>query len=127
MGQQVVVLMYGISNKAKGLRTEDGDWLWDDFREDTPESKRLKYDDPKAPRSAYEGGVLGFPVAAGPACDNDEGFLGETCAVEDVATAHIKHVAKAKKRWAAFAAWLLKEHGKTLPEPRLWLTTDERA
>jgi hypothetical protein len=127
MGQHVVALMWGISSKTYGLRTPDGDWLWDDFSGRTPKSKRLNDDDPKRPRSAYEGGVLGFPVAAGPACNDDEGFLGETCALEDMATTHARHLAKAKKRWATFAAWLLKKHGKTLPPAALWLTTDERA
>jgi hypothetical protein len=72
MGQQVVALMYGISSKTKGLSTEEGDWLWDDFRDGTPDSKRLKHNDEKAPRSAYEGGVLGFAVASGPARNSED-------------------------------------------------------
>jgi hypothetical protein len=127
MGQQIVALMYGISSKIKGLSTEDGDWLWQDYRDGTPDSKRLKYNDERMPRSAYEGGVLGFPVASGPACNNDEGFLGETTLLTALEKTHAKHIKEAKRRWKAFAAWLLKEHGKRLPKPTLWLTTDERA
>jgi hypothetical protein len=127
MGQQVVALMYGISNKTKGLTTNDGDWVWEDFSDGVPESKRLKYTDERTPRSAYEGDVLGFPVATGPGFNDDEGFLGETSSIASLEKVHAKHVKDAKRRWKLFAAWLLKEHGKRLPKPTLWLTTDERA
>lgn len=127
MGQQVVALMYGIGNTTKGLKASDGDgYFWEDYSDGVPPEKRLRWDDPKCPRSAYEGGVIGFAVAAGPAHD-DDGFLGETTTLKNLEKTHAKHVKAAKQRWRVFAAWALKEHGKRLPKPALWITTDERA
>lgn len=124
MGQQVVTLMYGISSKTPGLTVgEDGEYFWDDYQ--APEEKRLHYK--QAPRHAYEGGVVGFAVAAGPGQDNGEGYLGETTLVADIETTHREHIEKAKAKWASFAAWAERVHGKTLPKAQLWLTTDERA
>jgi hypothetical protein len=125
MGQQVVSLMYGISSKTKGLTNEDGDPFWDDFSDGVPASKR--YDHKKAPRFAYEGGVVGYPIASGPAYDGREGLLGDTVRLADVEKKHAGRIAKARAKWVAFAVWALKEHGKQLPEPELWFTTDERA
>lgn len=125
MGQQVVALMWGIKSKTRGLVTKGGDYFWDDFSEGVPESKR--YDWKKAPRMAYEGDVCGFPVASGPAMDDDEGFLGDTFRAADLETKYAKRIAKAKKKWDAFSVWAKKEHGKDLPAPELWFTTDEKA
>jgi hypothetical protein len=125
MGQQVVALMYGIPRKTKGLVTKDGDYFWDDFSAGVPDHKR--YDWKKAPRMAYEGDVCGYPVASGPALDDGEGFLGDTVRLVDLEKKHARRIAKAKKKWDAFAAWAKKEHGKDLPTPELWFTTDERA
>lgn len=128
MGQRVVTLMYGISSDTKGLRAgNEGDFFWEQYAEGVPAEKRLRYDDERCPRSAYEGGVVGFSVASGPGQNKDEGYLGDTTPVTAVATIHEKHVRAAKRRWDAFAAWAKKEHGKTLPKAALWLTTDERA
>lgn len=126
MGQQVVTLMYGISSNTRGL-LKNGDYFWEDFSEGVPESKR--YDHDKAPRAAYEGGVLGYPIASGPGMDEDKGeaFLGTTMRIADIEKKHAGRIAKARKKWLAFATWAAKEHGKALPEPELWLTTDERA
>lgn len=125
MGQQVVTLMYGISNKTKGMLTEDGDYAWD--APSAPREKRLDWQDARYPRSAYEGGVIGFAVASGPGQDDKEGYLGETTTLTGLEKTHAKHIKEAKRRWKAFAAWMLEEHKKRLPKPALWLTTDERA
>lgn len=128
MGQQVVTLMYGIRSNTKGLCVgEEGDFFWEQYTEGVSAEKRLRYDDERCPRSAYEGEVVGFSVASGPGQNDDEGYLGDTIPITAVATAHGKHIRAAKKRWDAFAAWAKKEHGKTLPKAVLWLTTDERA
>lgn len=125
MGQQVVSLMYGISSKTRGLFTKDGNYFWDDFSEGRPKEKR--YPDDKAPRMAYEGGVCGYPIASGPSSDRDEGDLMDTVRLSEVERKHAGRIAKARREWEAFAAWAEKEHGKKLPAPELWLTTDERA
>ena len=125
MGQQVVTLMWGISSKTKGMLSEDGDYCWDDPA--TSREKRLDWQDERYPRSAYEGGVIGFSVASGPGQDDKEGYLGETTTLINLGETHAKHIKEAKRRWDLFAKWLLKEHGKRLPKPTLWITTDERA
>lgn len=127
MGQQVVVLMYGINkSKAKALSNTDGEYIWEEYSDGVPPEKRLRYDDERRPRIAYEGDVVGFAVAAGSAHD-DDGFLGQSTTLKNLEKTHAKYIKEAKRRWKLFAAWLLKEHGKRLPKPTLWLTTDERA
>lgn len=122
MGQSVVALMYGINSNTKGLRDEHGEPFWHDHS--TP-GKHLDWDD--APRTAYEGEVVGFAVACSNGQDVGEGCLGETCLVADIERQHAKYIKVARKKWDTFAAWALKEHGKKLPPAALWITTDERA
>lgn len=114
MGQSVATLMYGISNKTPGLFDSEGEPFWDG----------LDWKD--APRDAYEGDVIGYAVASS-GCDDDEGYLGETCLVADIEETHAKYIKAARKKWDKFAAWALKKHGKKLPPAALWITTDERA
>lgn len=125
MGQSVAALMYGISSKTRGLANDEGEGFWEDSSPGVPKSKHYPY--LKAPRFAYEGGVLGFPVACSSGMDPGEGDLGKTTPLAAVERAHAKQIAQARKKWDAFAAWAEREHGKKLPAPELWLTTDERA
>lgn len=124
MGQSVAALMYGVrkSKLPKNILDKDsGEFIWDTM----PQEKRLDRD--KLPRDAYEGDVLGFKVAASSSPDRDEGDLGETARVGDLAEVHAAFVKVAKKKWTEFALWLLKEHRLKLPPADLWITTDERA
>ena len=122
MGQSVAALMYGVNCKTNGLFSADGEPFWNDH---SAPGKHLDRD--SAPRTAYEGDVVGFKVAASAGCDNDEGYLGETCLVADIEKKHATYIKTAKKKWDKFAAWALKEHGKKLPPAALWVTTDERS
>lgn len=122
MGQSVVALMYGISNETKGLVDDEGEPFWSEY---SNTGKSYEVDD--GPRNAYEGGVVGYPVACGPACNNDEGYLGEDCLLADIEQKHAEYIKAAREKWNKFAAWALTEHGKELPQAALWLTTDERA
>jgi hypothetical protein len=110
--------MYGVreSKLPKNLRDkESGEFIW-----------YMKQGWGVEPRSAYEGDCLGFKVASS-VRDDDEGDLGETCPLKDIAKTHAAFFKVAKKKWDAFAKWLLKNHGVKLPKAALWLTTDERA
>lgn len=121
MGQSVVALMYGVRASEldrRSLQDADGEWSW--------ESGELSLEWGKCPTTAYEGDCLGFPVAASAGCSRDEGYLGETCKASEIPVQHLARVAAAKEKWDAFAAWLLKTHGKKLPKAELWITTDER-
>jgi hypothetical protein len=124
MGQSIVALMYGVreSKLPMRLRDEAGDWIWDYCPEP---KKRINHN--KSPHSAYEGDVLGFPVAASRGRNDDEGELGETVALSQVERVHAKHIQAARKKWDHFAKWLKEVHGEELPIAELWLTTDERA
>jgi len=119
MGQSVVSLMYGArgSGLSSGLFDDCGEPIWDQVGN--------CYSDP--PYDAYEGDCVGYRVASGPAHDDDEGDLGETCLLLDAGIQHKKYLKNAKNRWDKFSAWMLKHHQAVLPVGSLILTTDERA
>lgn len=126
MGQQVVALMYGLQrSKNKDFFNENGAPFWNDYK--GPKEKRLPHESEFSPRVTCEGGdVFGFPVAAGPSCNETEAFLGVTVRVEDVGEVFKQEIAVAKENWSKFSTWVRDVHGKVLPKPRLLLTTDER-
>lgn len=129
MGQSVVALMWGIREDKATRKLLVGpskeDYFWDDSKR--PKEKQLAYKEPRRPRSAYEGEVLGFAVASSSGHDQDEGDLADTASIEDIEKTHAKYINAAMQRWEAFAAWVKEVHSKELPAPRLWLTRDERA
>lgn len=116
MGQSIAALMYGVkrSEMPDGLRDAGDDWLWYGKLEDEP-------------RDAYEGDCIGFAVAVSGGGDDDEGDLGETCFLAEVAGVHSERIVAAKEKWKAFAAWFKKNCSGHLPKPELLLTRDERA
>ena len=122
MGQSVAALMYGISRTTPDLFDDEGEPFWDSNK---TAGKRLDWDE--APRVAYEGEVVGFPVACSSGAEDDEGDLGKDCLLSEIEQVHAEYITAARKKWDEFAAWALKEHGKVLPPAALWLTTDERA
>lgn len=126
MGQRVVQVLWGINTSTKecpDLLNEEGDWLWDNYS--IPQTDRLPYRE--APRIDENGDVIGFRVAAGPGCDDEEGFLGEPCALENFATHHAGHLSAAQAKWTTFAIWMQTRCAVRLPAPRLFICTGERA
>lgn len=121
MGQSVVALMYGISNRTEGLRDERGESFW---AYGSPKEKRYDQD---GPRDAYEGEAVGYPVACSGGMDDDEDYLGESCRLSQLEQVHSAAIIRARVKWEAFAKWALETHGMALPPAELWITQDERA
>lgn len=118
MGQQAAAVMVGIiPSKAlwKQLMTEDGDYLWDD----------LPWE--KQPECGENRDCLGFAAVLSNGGDDDEGELRKSALLADFGATYKKDVARARKKWAAFAAWLKEEKGVDFHAPGLLIAVVERA
>lgn len=119
MGQTAAAILVGVkTTKEMDERffDKDGDAVWE----------ALPYK--KHPECGENFDVLGFSVAIsnGMEDDRDAGEMNRSATLSEVGEVYKKEIAKARKKWDAFAAWM-KERGHELPEPTLLLTIVERA
>lgn len=121
MGQMTYGLMYGC--KQKPLESWEDGWYEVIGTKDG-------YNPRKGPRLAAPEApdIIGFWVAVGASGKRGVPIL------DDVATDDIRRhpeigpaYGAAVAAWAPFAAWMMKKHLVTLPEPRLWLVQTEVA
>jgi hypothetical protein len=118
MGQQAAAIMVGIipSKALWGrLMNEDGEHIWED----------LAYS--KHPDCGEDHDCIGFAATLSNGAERGEGMLRKSAALLDLETTYSKDVRRARDKWDAFAAWMLKEHNIELPAPTLLIAVVERA
>lgn len=118
MGQQAAAIMVGIipSKSLWGrLMNEDGEHVW----EDLPYAKH--------PDCGEDHDCIGFAATLSNGAKRNEGLLRQSAALADFAAAYPKDVKRAREKWDAFEAYMIKTHGIELPEPTLIVAVVERA
>lgn len=118
MGQFAAAVVVGIiPDKAlnKRLYDEEGEPVWD----------ALPY--AKHPEEGEDRDCLGFAAVLSNGGDDDEGEIRKSATFATFGDVYKKDVARARKKWDTFAAWMKDKQGIALPEPTLLITVVERA
>lgn len=118
MGQTAAAVVVGIvPDKAlsRRLQDEEGEPIW----------AELPY--AKHPETGEEYDCLGFAAILSNGGDADEGELHKSTTFAGFEDTYKTDVARARKKWDTFAAWMKANRGIALPEPTLVITVVERA
>lgn len=118
MGQQAAAVMVGIIPSKqlwKRLMNEDGEHVWDG----------LPY--ARHPDCGEDHDCIGFAATLSNGAEKDEGDFRKSAALTDFAATYPEDVKRAREKWDAFSAWMLKERGIELPRPTLLIAVVERA
>lgn len=117
MGQTAAAVMVGIipSKDLWKRLMNDGEHIWED----------LAYT--KHPDCGEDHDCIGFAATLSNGAEKNEGMLRKSASLASFEAVYAKDVKRAREKWDAFEAYMIKTHGIALPEPTLLIAVVERA